>query len=255
MKRLKQIQSPQNQTYKDWRKLLSRKGREKAGLYLIEGPHLVIEALKESDTVTAIIFDEDFDQQDSFPNHGYPEFQLTKTLFRDLNATETPQGVMAVCKIKIDLPRNDVHRFLLVDAVQDPGNLGTIIRTADAAGIDVVFLGSGTVDLYNNKVLRSAQGSHFHLPIVHESLSKVISDLKAKGVPIVGTSLDGNVLGEDSMKQYVSFALIVGNEGNGVHPDLLELTDVNLKIPIYGHAESLNVAVATGILMYYLRGM
>lgn len=251
---MKLIQSPQNQAYKDWRKLLRRKGREKAGLYLIEGPHLVIEALKESDTVSAVIFDEGFEPQAAFSELACPTYQLTRKLFGELSATETPQGVMAVCKIKQNMPAIDAKRFVLVDSVQDPGNLGTIIRTADAAGIDAVYLGSGTVDLFNHKVLRSAQGSHFHLPVIQANLPEVISELKSKGIPVVGTSLDGTLLGDRSSNQTDTFALLVGNEGEGVSRDLLSLTDTNVKIPIYGQAESLNVAVAAGILMYYLRG-
>jgi RNA methyltransferase, TrmH family len=251
---MKVIQSSQNQTYKDWKKLLRRKGREKAGIYLLEGPHLVTGALKEPDMVKAIIFDEDFDQQDSFSDRNCPSYQLNKTLFSELSSTETPQGVMAVCAIIERAPSDKGKRFLLIDAVQDPGNLGTIIRTADAAGMDAVYLGTGTVDLYNEKVLRSAQGSHFHIPIIQDALPNVIAELKAKEIPIVGTSLQGNNLGETTMTHGKGFALLVGNEGEGVNKELLKMTDINVKIPIYGQAESLNVAVATGILMYYLRG-
>ncbi|MGV3486965.1 MAG: TrmH family RNA methyltransferase [Tuberibacillus sp.] len=249
---MKSIQSSQNPSYKEWKKLLKRKGREKAGLYLVEGPHLVSEALKETGMVSALILDENFESE-AF-QVDFPVFQLTEPLFRELCATETPQGVIAVCKMpKTQIPE-EAKRLLLIDAVQDPGNLGTLIRTADAAGMDGIILGTGTVDPYNDKVLRSAQGSHFHIPIVQQSLKEVIFELKEKNIPIVGTALNGKVLGSDSdIQGSEAFALIVGNEGEGVRPEVLQMTDINIKIPMYGRAESLNVAVAAGILMYYLR--
>jgi len=254
MKALKRIESAQNSTYKEWHKLLRRKSREKAGLYLIEGPHLVGEALKEPGVVRTLIFDESKAYKE-WDEYDIPKIQLTDSLFQKLSTTETPQGVLAVCRLQSVAPPETAKRFLLIDRVQDPGNLGTLIRTADAAGMDAVYLGAGTVDLYNQKTLRSAQGSHFHLPVVQQPLEQVLEDLKKKGIPIIGTSLNGQRLEDIEGPMASAFALIVGNEGEGVHPDILAMTDMNVKIPIFGRAESLNVAVAAGILMYRLRGI
>ncbi len=127
-----------------------------------------------------------------------------------------------------------------------------MIRTADAAGIDGVILGEGCADLYNPKVLRSAQGSHFHLPVVSMPLTEAIQQLKEQQVPILGTALQQAA---DYRQAAItdSFALLVGNEGSGVNPELLKETDSNVFIPIYGESESLNVAVAAGILLYHFK--
>jgi RNA methyltransferase, TrmH family len=127
-----------------------------------------------------------------------------------------------------------------------------MIRTADAAGIDAVVVGRGSVDIYNSKVLRSAQGSHFHLPIIRGDLHEWMDKLQEKNIPVYGTALEGASAYTD-ISTGDSFALIVGNEGNGVGKDILSSTTANLYIPIYGKSESLNVAVATGILLYYLK--
>jgi TrmH family RNA methyltransferase len=250
---LRQIESPQNRHFKEWKKLLRRKGREKAGLYLVEGEHLVAEALKEKGVVKALIFDASRTPPELPGAEDVAAFSLSAPLFKELCATEAPQGVLAVCAVTDDKLPEDARRFLLIDAVRDPGNLGTLIRTADAAGLDAVILGPGTVDPYNDKVLRSAQGSHFHLPVRSAPLSEIIPALQARGIPVYGTSLAGADLG--GWGPVEAFALLVGNEADGVDPVLLAMTDANVRIPMYGRAESLNVAVAAGILMYHFRGL
>jgi TrmH family RNA methyltransferase len=139
----------------------------------------------------------------------------------------------------------------MIDAVQDPGNVGTMIRTADAAGIDAVILGKGTADAYNPKTVRSAQGSHFHIPILKGDLSDWLRAFKSQKIPVYGTSLKDSVT-YNHVEPQSRFALIMGNEGSGLSQELLVKTDMNLKIPLLGQAESLNVAVATGILLYTL---
>ncbi|KPD01469.1 putative TrmH family tRNA/rRNA methyltransferase [Geobacillus sp. BCO2] len=143
---------------------------------------------------------------------------------------------------------------LLIDAVQDPGNLGTMIRTADAAGIDAVILGEGCADLYNAKVVRATQGSLFHLPVVNGDLAQWIARFKEQGIPVYGTALE-KAVDYRTVPLSSSFALLVGNEGSGIRPELLGLTTENVYIPIYGQAESLNVAVAAGILLYSLQAV
>jgi TrmH family RNA methyltransferase len=127
-----------------------------------------------------------------------------------------------------------------------------MIRTADAAGIDAVIVGKGSVDIYNPKVLRSAQGSHFHLPVISGDLTEWIDRLNEDDIPVYGTALEnGSVFTEADSNE--AFALLVGNEGSGVNKELLGKTTQNLYIPIYGKSESLNVAVAAGILLYFLK--
>ena len=142
------------------------------------------------------------------------------------------------------------QQVLLLDRIQDPGNMGTLIRTADAAGIDLIVLEKGTADPYQDKVLRASQGSVFHIPIITRDLSEFIEGFNGN---VYGTALE-HAIPYNQVKHQESFALLLGNEGEGVNPDLLKQTTQNLNIPIYGQAESLNVAIAGSILLYHLKG-
>ncbi|WP_175990817.1 RNA methyltransferase [Bacillus sp. Marseille-Q1617] len=249
---MKYIQSSKNPVVKQWKKLLTKKGRDQSLTYIVEGFHLVEEALKQDDTVMELIFVEGVEVPHKWNLDGVELIQVSQEAGKELADTETTQGVFAVCRQKNRASIEESKTFLLLDGLQDPGNIGTIIRTAEASGIDAIILGKGTVDLYNPKVLRSAQGSHFYLPIIKGDLTEVISLLKEKGIPVYGTALEN---GEEytTVKPRDSYALIVGNEGNGMSPEILSQTDQNLYIPIYGKSESLNVAIAAGILLYYFK--
>ena len=250
---MKLIQSVKNPQVKQWKKLLTKKERDKTGTFLIEGYHLVEEALKQQDFVLELIVSEKVELPPRLDYGTASITFVTEEISRQLSDTEAPQGIYAICRqMEQASSLQDARSLLLLDAVQDPGNLGTMIRTADAAGIDAVIVGRGSVDSYNPKVLRSAQGSHFHLPIISGDLTEWICRLKEKNIPVYGTALEtARVYTETEPGN--SFALIVGNEGNGVNKEILMQTDANLYIPIYGKSESLNVAVAAGILLYYLK--
>lgn len=248
---LKRIESAKNQKVKDWKKLHTKKERTKTNTFLIEGEHLVEEALKTPGNVKEIMVMEEADLPAGL-DVSVSCYILSAEAFSAITETETPQAVAAVCQMPEQGPFQ-YEKLLLADAVQDPGNLGTIIRTADAAGIDAVVVGHGTVDPYNAKTLRSAQGSHFHIPIIKAELSGLIEELKEKQIPVYGTALQNAVPFREA-KPSRSFALLIGNEGSGVDPDLLGRTDKNLYVPIYGKAESLNVAAAAAVLLYHLRG-
>ncbi|RHW40696.1 RNA methyltransferase [Neobacillus notoginsengisoli] len=250
---MKHIQSAQNPQVKQWKKLAMKKERERTGLFMAEGFHLVEEALKSPGVVTEMIVADGTDIPPHLHNRGIPVTTVAKDIFTGMSETETPQGIMAVCRqMKDEQTLASAETFLLLDAVQDPGNLGTMIRTADAAGIDAVIAGTGSVDIYNPKVLRSAQGSHFHLPVISGNLEEWIPRLIEKEIPVYGTALEGAKDYRDAVPAS-KFALLVGNEGSGVAKELLAKTSVNLYVPIYGKSESLNVAVAAGVLLYYLR--
>ncbi|MBS4194946.1 TrmH family RNA methyltransferase [Lederbergia citri] len=250
---MEHIQSTKNSRVKEWKKLLSKKDRDLTGKYIIEGEHLIEEALRTNDVIE-IMIQENIQMPDTWIMKNSPSVtMITADISKIISDTKTPQGVFAVCRKNepiIDLTKQ--IKFLLLDGVQDPGNIGTMIRTADAAGIDVVIMGEGSGDIYNPKVIRSAQGSHFHLPIVTGDLHTWIETFKKSGIPVFGTSLEGAVSYKE-VSPTDSFALIVGNEGAGVAREILNKTDKNLFIPIFGKSESLNVAVAAGILLYYLR--
>ncbi|MFP7299553.1 TrmH family RNA methyltransferase [Neobacillus niacini] len=248
---MKHIESMQNPKVKQWKKLLTKKERDKSGTFLVEGFHLVEEALRHSESVIEIIVSDKTGVPPRLDSGEIPVTIVTEEISDSLTDTEAPQGIYAVCRqVQLEVP--DAKTYLLIDAVQDPGNLGTMIRTADAAGIDAVVVGKGSVDVYNSKVLRSAQGSHFHLPIIRGDLDEWINQLKSKNISVYGTALEGAAAYTDTSTEQ-SFALLVGNEGSGVNKELLEKTTANLYIPIYGKSESLNVAVATGILLYFLK--
>ncbi|RHW33444.1 RNA methyltransferase [Lysinibacillus yapensis] len=249
---MKRIESPQNALVKHWKKLVTnRKERDKSGEYIIEGFHLVEEALKNKEQIVQIIVREGVDLPLLWDIDEVTLVEVTQPIAKELAETETSQGIFAHCKqYQVeDADKLKWKKFLLVDAVQDPGNIGTMIRTADAAGLDAVVLGKGCADAYNPKTLRSAQGSHFHIPVVRGELAEWIEDLKENGVKVYGTALQ-EAVEYTAVETGNSFALIVGNEGSGIHPQLLGKTDQNVIIPIFGQAESLNVAVATGILLY-----
>lgn len=250
---MKRIESTQNSLVKYWKRLATaRKERERSGEFLVEGFHLVEEALKNKDQVLQLIVREDVDLPMLWPIDDVTMVEVTPAVAKEFAETETTQGVFAICKqpTAVEESMSTWRKVLLVDAVQDPGNIGTMIRTADAAGLDAVVLGKGCADLYNPKTLRSAQGSHFHIPVVRGDLEDWIDSLQDNGVPVFGTALDEDAVPYSDIQHGGAFAIMVGNEGSGINPQLLSKTDQNIIIPIFGQAESLNVAVATGIVLY-----
>ncbi|MBP2077386.1 TrmH family RNA methyltransferase [Oceanobacillus polygoni] len=243
------ITSVKNEKVKQWKKLHKRRERTQAGAFLVEGFHLVEEAVNSNWTVREVIIQEDVEQPSW--TDSYPVVIVSENVMAHITQTTTPQGIIAVIESCEQTKRSGNH-LLLIDSIQDPGNLGTIIRTADAAGMDGILLGDGTVDLYNDKVIRSTQGSIFHIPIFHANLEEVLSDLKEEGFSIWATALE-NASNYNDITPEGKVAIILGNEGAGVQAELIKQADRSVKIPIYGQAESLNVSIAAGILMYHLK--
>lgn len=249
---MKRIESTQNALVKHWKKLvLSKKDRDKAEEFIVEGFHLVEEALKSDETVVHLIVTEGIDLPANWDTKNVQLIEITKAVAKELIETEQSQGVFAHCRqTRYSLEDAEQwEKYLLIDAVQDPGNVGTMIRTADAAGMDAVILGKGSADPYNPKTVRSAQGSHFHIPVIKAELNEWLAHLEQAGIRIIGTGLKQASEHYD-IEPMQKFALIVGNEGSGVSEDYLRRADEIVKIPMYGKAESLNVAIATGILVY-----
>lgn len=248
------IESVHNSKAKRWVELQQKKGREKYGAFLIEGVRLVEDALQSNAPVEAVIWqgDKTFPFLAKLPP-SIEQWQVSEAVMKKISTTEQSQGIVAVVAMERKKVKDfDGDLLLLVDGVQDPGNLGTIIRTADAAGVDMVILGEGTVDLYNPKTVRSTMGSLFHLPIVSAPLTQAIADLKNKGVAVIASSLATDRW-YDQVQYGQRVALIVGNEGSGIRQEILALADQLVKIPIYGKAESLNVSVATALMLYEIR--
>ena len=249
---MESISSTKNEKIKELVKLQTAKGRKKAGMYLLEGEHLVEEAIKERAQIKLIVVTSNRleDYQNLLAQTDVQLLVVSQDVFYKLSMTETTQGILAVVEIVKQEMLPHKGRLIVLDAVQDPGNLGTIVRTADAAGFDAVVLGTGTVDLYNDKVLRSMQGSHFHIPVFQANLQEYLPILKEKGVQVAVTALHRDSKDYSVLQGATDVAIVVGNEGQGVSSDVIELADVLVAIPMFEKAESLNVAIASALLMY-----
>lgn len=254
---MKEIQSSKNQLIKEMKKFHQKKQRDKEQKYLLEGYHLVEEAVLHGAMIEQLFVDPKglADYGEWLEKQALELTLVTEEVLKSLSELPTPQGIVALVH-KEERIISDYHgKWLLLDHVQDPGNVGTLIRTADAAGFSGVILGEGSADIYSTKVLRSMQGSHFHLPVVSANLFEVIDQFKKEKVPVYGTELNPAAITYTSIPESASVALILGNEGQGVQKELLTQTDQNVYIPLYGAAESLNVGVAGGILMYHIASL
>lgn len=239
------ISSIQNEKIKKILKLKETKYRKLENKFLIEGEHLVEEAYK-SNLVDTLIIEENY----SF-NMDANTIYVTSDVMKKLSDMPSPSKVMAICNMKNDTLKGT--KILMLDGLQDPGNLGTIIRSAIAFNIDTIILSKDTVDLYNPKVIRATQGMIFHINIIVRDLKEEIQNLKSKGIKVFGTRVDN---GKDTRflndVSKDSYCLIMGNEGNGVKKELLDKCDLYLYIKMNDKVESLNVGVATSIILYEL---
>ncbi|MBM7544228.1 TrmH family RNA methyltransferase [Weissella beninensis] len=254
---MEQIVSKKNEHVKVWAKLATKKGREVQGTYLLDGWHLVQEAINNKAKMHAIMVTEDQLKMHEleFPE-GVPVYLITAEVAKYIGGTVSPQGIFA----EITLPTKSlkpsyVHKgaWLLLDGIQDPGNIGTMVRTADAAGFKGVVLGDGSADLYSPKVVRAMQGSQFHIEVLKGNLLEWTQELVSNDLPVYGSQLNPQAKNYQEVNASLDFALIMGNEGQGMAEELAKATTANLYVPINGEAESLNVAVAAGILMFNLK--
>mgnify|MGYP004460893335 FL=1 len=238
------IESLDNKKIKELRKLKDKKYRDKEKKYLVEGIHLVLEAYKKGDLLEIILGENE--DVDILVSKVYVSNQILKSL----SSLETPYKVIGVCKY----PNEDLElgdKLLILDGVQDPGNLGTIIRSSVAFNISTVVLGNNCVDLYNSKVIRACQGMNFHINIIRRDLKDFITNIKKEDYYILGTNVnDGSDL--KSISNLSKYAIIMGNEGNGVSKEIQDMCDKNIYIKMNDKCESLNVAVATSIILYEL---
>jgi RNA methyltransferase, TrmH family len=262
------ITSVQNPLVKRLHALLDRKGREESGSFLIEGVHLVQEALQSGAEITTILYDSERDM-DTACRHALEGSALdvqviaaSTAVLAKLSETKSPQGIVAVVKrnrhdweewLDKQIQSKEDVLLLYLDEIQDPGNLGTILRTAEAAGVDGVVLGKGSVDLYNGKVVRATMGALFRLPVFTRSLPDTAVEWRQKGGRLLISSLSERSRSYDEVDYGGKTAIVIGNEGRGVSQEMIELADLQVHIPIYGQAESLNAAVAAGLFVYEAR--
>ncbi len=252
---MQNITSKDNNLIKETKKLKDKKYRNEKGLFIIEGFRFLEEALKSSFNIEHILISEtgltrlkEYDLYNIIDNNN-KAYLLPDGIFKSLASTDNPQGVIAVAKVKEVGNLNYNGTYVLVDKVQDPGNLGTIIRTAHAAACVGVILTKGTVDVYNEKTLRSTMGSIFNIDIIEDKELSFVKELMGKGYKMVCSSLDTeyNFYDIDFNEKII---ITVGNEGNGVSKELYDISDIKVKIPMPGGAESLNAAVAASIMIY-----
>lgn len=232
------ITSKDNKRIKEIRKLLTKKGRTKAQQFLIEGEHLIEEAIQFGAHIEEIFVLE----TDTFI-FDLKTTVVTKDVMSSLSKLVTPPGIIAVVRMETKSIESD--RVLASDGIQDPGNLGTLIRTADAFNFKRILIGKNTVDPYSDKVLRSSQGSHFHVSLEDVDLIEVMQNFNGT---ILTTDLSGESLTDKITDEKIM--IVLGNEGQGVSEEVLEHANYKVKIDMPGDAESLNVAVAGGILMH-----
>ena len=265
MKQMQVIDSPKNDRIKTIRKLQQKKYREQTGSFLLEGWHSLKEALHApTATVTVILA-----VAEHWPtiqaelvarptDNAIEQFTISQRVAETLRSTTTTDGYFAVVKMPLEntaeTPATTLP-WLALDHVQDPGNAGTMVRTADAAGFAGVVFGEGSIDPWNSKTIRSMQGSEFHLPIVTTTdLGQWLAAKQADGYQLLGTLVDEQATDVRRCQlDSERYCLVMGNEAHGLRPELAAQMDDNLYLPIFGQAESLNVAIAAAILMYQLQ--
>ncbi|APX72552.1 RNA methyltransferase [Companilactobacillus allii] len=253
---MKYIESKKNEDIKQINKLSSTKYIKKTGTYLIEGFHLIQEADANDQEFVKLLVTEKQENDRLAKKYRDIAVGISDDIAESLSETKTPQGIFAVIKVQNTEPLTDMHgQWVILDDVQDPGNVGTIVRTADAAGYAGVITSLNSADFYQPKVQRSMQGSQFHLPIYRMDMQDVLKLAKKSGLKVYGSEVNDRALPYKKLENSEDFALVMGNEAHGLSKEVLVQMDENIYIPILGKAESLNVAVAAGILMYGLKAI
>nr|WP_320025903.1 RNA methyltransferase [uncultured Acetobacterium sp.] len=253
-----EIISKNNEQLKYLRKLNHKSFRDQENCFCIEGTKLFLEAVANQLSFRQIFVTKDWletnagstsDILTELSSKDVTVMIIKESLFPAISTLQKPEGIICILK-KMSFQTKVFKSYVLLEDVQDPYNVGTIIRTADAAGIECVVTSARTADIYNEKVLRGSMGSVFHLPIVQtDSLRDFTVQLKTNQITLIGTSLKGISLW-DREPITEPFAIIMGNESKGMSLEMSEQCDVLLKIPIFGGAESLNVGTAAGIVIY-----
>ena len=255
------ISSKDNELIKHIKKLKDKKHRDESNEYIIEGVKLIEEAVKEKARIKKIIVCEDTTRTYEIPTHimyeiaKYECVYVTNKVFASITQVTNPQGIMAIIEkgdtnVPIDYTQDII---VALDDVQDPGNLGTILRTVDSIGLNQIIVSKGTADAFNSKVVRSTMGAIFRVKIIEvENLPQSIKEMRKHHFKLMVTSLQT----ENSIYdiKFNKKIIVIGNEANGVSKEIQEMADEKAKIPMLGKTESLNASVAAGVVMYeYVR--
>lgn len=263
------ISSKDNEFIKHIKKLKDKKYRDLNNEYIIEGIKIIEEAINEKANIKQVVICDDCEKTSNIPKELMYEIAkqecvyVTSKLFESLTDVTNPQGILAIVEkntVKSQMAGNeeqeiDYNQDIIValDDIQDPGNLGTILRTVDSIGINQILVSKGTADSYNPKVVRSTMGAIFRVKIIEcEDLESTLKEMKKHKFEIVVTSLQTkNSIYDIDYKRKV---IVIGNEANGVEEKIQKMADKKVKIPMLGKTESLNASVATGIILYeYVR--
>ncbi len=253
------ITSKENNEVKRIKKLYEKKYREQEMCFIVDGIKLVKEAIMENAIIEKIVFCKELlesnsqlaDKEFVKEIEKFDCLEVSLNVFKYLSEVQNPQGILAI--IKIDENKNKIllneNLFLVLDEIQDPGNIGTIIRTADSAGIKQIICSPNTADCYNSKVIRATMGAIFRVNMIYvNDLLVTLDELKNNGIRILATDLNATQTIYET--DFNKSAIIIGNEANGVSNNVLDISNEKIKIPMQGRAESLNAAIATGIVIY-----
>ena len=264
---IESITAKENKKLKLISSLSAKKGRIKNNAYLVEGKRMVLEAFEYvRDAIMFIIISENFSSENkdlvtSLDESAISVYTVSDKLFKESVDTMNPQGIAAAVSIKnLSVKKselNDINKILILDGISEPGNLGTIIRTAEAAGIELIYLLKGCADIYNPKVVRSTMGSIFRTEFVFADNAEILNDVKKHGFKIICSCLENSVdiyrySADRGADESIKTAIVVGSEAFGVSEEVLNMSDIRVRIPMRGKVESLNAAIAAGILMYLL---
>ena len=246
------ITSTSNETIKYFISLNDKKTRMNAKRFIVEGYHLVNEASK-TNLLEAII---STDEKELKKINNVKRYLVNDAIINKIATTKNPQNILGIVKMLdhnitnlVPIIKENKTKLIMLDDVNDPGNLGTIIRTAAGLGYDGIIMSPNTVDLYNEKVIRSTQGVMFKIPIIKANLQEVIKMLKKEKVFCIGTALT-NAKDVTHITKKDKFAICLGNEAKGISKEVLDNMDENVKIAMKNDVESLNVSIAAGIIMY-----
>lgn len=247
------------------RNLKKRKKREKLRRFLIEGINFVEEAFKSNVKMDCLVYTEKILEREKGRTlvnlaieNNIPIYLVGEQIFKEITETETPQGILAVGQElswdEDELLRSSRNIFVALDEIQDPGNLGTIIRTGDGVGINGIFLSKGTVDLYNPKVLRATMGSIFRVPVFRNvNLFEFFKKMKNRGFSILAAVPHRGVPYYEASLTHPRIIIVIGNEARGINSLLLDQVDTVVNIPLRAEVESLNAAVAAGLILYEIQ--
>lgn len=246
------ITSTSNETIKYFISLNDKKTRMNAKRFIVEGYHLVNEASK-TNLLEAII---STDEKELKKINNVKRYLVNDAIINKIATTKNPQNILGIVKMLdhnitnlLPIIKGNKTKLIMLDDVNDPGNLGTIIRTAAGLGYDGIIMSPNTVDLYNEKVIRSTQGVMFKIPIIKANLQEVIKLLKKEKVFCIGTALT-NAKDVKHITKKDKFAICLGNEAKGISKEVLDNMDENVRIAMNNDVESLNVSIAAGIIMY-----